>query len=96
MANYYDKGATIRVSFEIRDVNGTLFDPTTVTLTFKKPTGTKIIHVYGVSTDLLWLSTGKYQIDFIGDTSGQWHIKVSTTGPVHSEESLLYISRSQF
>jgi hypothetical protein len=65
----YAVGAAVRLTAEFRDVNGALFNPTTVTATVTKPDGTTT-----VSGTLTPDSVGEFHYDYITTVAGihQW------------------------
>ena len=85
--NSYDKGSLVRLrSWDpdvsgsgFQDADGTLTDPTTVTLTVKDPGGTSTSYTYAAG-QLTRVSAGRFYRDVTMDTEGTWLYKFVGTG----------------
>ena len=77
----YVAGSEAILSTAFRDVNGTLADPTTVSLTVKDPSGS--VHTYGVGTGIVKdAGLGAYHYLLLLDEEGEWFYAWSGTGAV--------------
>jgi hypothetical protein len=88
---------TTRAAF--KDITGAATDPTTVTLTVRKPSGVSVVYGYptGVGGNLTKeaAQTGRYYYDVSLDTPGLWHWELKGTGVVQTSESgAFYVRRS--
>lgn len=91
-----DDGTT---SAAFTDISGAATDPTSVTLTVRKPDGTLLSYGYPTGTDgnLTKETTGRFYYDVAIDQNGLWHWRLSGEGAVvTSEEGVLYGRRSAF
>lgn len=68
---------TISTTFK---VGATLTDPSTITLTVRKPDGTSTVYVYNTDVELVKDSTGTYHLDVTTPTSGVWSWHWKSTG----------------
>lgn len=98
MPNEYIPGQGVLVRAEFYDRNGAVVDPTTVTLTYKKPDTSAVVSIVGVAGGLTKISTGIYE--YVIDTSagpvGDWHYKFAGTGAaVGANEGVFFVRRSQ-
>ena len=93
MANAYEMGDTIRLSFEFR-VNGVLTDPAEVTVKVKKPDGTVVPYTGGqVTRD----GVGLYHVDVVGNQHGVWDYRGEGTGAAAGAgESSFVVKHSVF
>lgn len=64
--------------------NGALVDPSTITLTITRPSGSQLVYSYGVDPEIVRKSQGEYYIDQFVDEVGIWNIRWSTVNPVIS------------
>lgn len=65
----FDEGQSVTTEVEFRTADGTLFDPTTVTLNYRSPTG-----ITGSSTPAL-VTTGKYRAVVSANVPGVWRYR---------------------
>lgn len=68
-------GGTIEREVTFRDTNGTLADPSTVTATAKDPSGNST-----PADTIINVSTGVYDVLWIGDEAGLWFYRIVGTG----------------
>jgi hypothetical protein len=95
MANVYAKDSLVRVSSEFT-VSGTDSDPTTVKCFYKDPNNVVTTLTYGVDNALVKDSTGKYHVDIMAATVGNWWYRFEATGVVvAANEAEFVISLSQ-
>lgn len=95
MANYYEKGETVRITgtFTVSDV---ATDPTTVTLKVQNPAGTETTYTYAAG-EITKSATGVYYKDISLTTSGYWYYSWIGTGTVVSaDEDYLFVKPSEF
>lgn len=82
----WDIGDQVTISVSVYNAAGTLADPTTVTLTVRKPDGT-------LTTPLVTKnSTGVYHADVFPDINGTWYYRwVGGGSMVVAEEGLFAV-----
>ena len=80
--NEYALGALVQVAAVFRNpASGALMDPAAVFFKFKDPTsGVVTIYTYGVDSQLVKDSTGKYHVDVNASSVGRWYYKFYSTG----------------
>jgi hypothetical protein len=83
------KGTKVRAKATVKDVDGVLATPTTVTIKVMKPDATTTSYTGGQLTNP---STGVYYVDFDADADGDWWAQVATTGtPTVVDEAPLLV-----
>lgn len=87
MPNQYEIDNQVTVSALFK-VSGTPTDPTAVTLTVKKPDGTKT--TYNYPADITKTGTGAYKKDITIDQVGNWNYKWKGTGTVVAASELYF------
>lgn len=93
----YDLGDAVRCTALFRNLAGVLFDPTTVSVSVRKPDGTITTKVYGTDAEVIKTSVGNYYIDVNGNASGNWFYRWFSTGTGQAAaERPFIIRRSQF
>ena len=80
MANLYELGKVVRCSISFTQA-GAGVDPTTVTFTFKDPSGNRIAYVNGVDAQCVKDSTGNYHVDLTTDEAGRWEYRFEGDTP---------------
>jgi hypothetical protein len=92
----YDIGDLIRLAGTFTDLNGNASDPTTITLSIKKPNGDVVNLVYGVDVSVVKQSTGIYYMDFAPAMEGLHYYRFAGTGAVTAaEEMSFYVNKRQ-
>lgn len=87
----YDVGDSVKVSGTFK-VAGVDTDPTTVTVSYKKPDGTVVSKVYLTDAEVVKDATGQYHMDIPVDASGRWHYRfVGTDAAKAAEEGDFYV-----
>ncbi len=87
--NSYIIGESVRLKAEFTDANGTLADPTTVTVSIKAP-GATAVSYSGVKD-----SVGKYHYDYDPTVAGQHEYKWLGTGTVKTAgQGSFYVERN--
>ena len=82
----YVVGQRPRFSAQFR-LGSTLTDPTTLKFIYKKPTASSpTVLVYGVDTELVRESSGKYYVDLLLDEAGLWKWRYESSGIVDSAQ----------
>lgn len=71
-----------RKTVKIRNLAGTLTDPTGLTFRYAVNGGSATTLTYGTDVALVKDSTGIYHVDFANDVVGQWRLYVRATGAV--------------
>lgn len=90
----YDVGDSVRTTALFK-VNGTLTDPSGITLRVKSPSGsiTTLTYPTGISKN----STGSYSADIELTASGDWWYRWESTGTVRSaRERRLSVRKTEF
>lgn len=82
MANSYDKGDLVRISSAFKNSAQAYVDPSVVTFTINQPDGTIYTKQYGIGTDIVKDSVGKYHIDYYVSQSGIYSYRFSGAGTV--------------
>jgi hypothetical protein len=75
------------------DVDGTLTDPTTVTVTAIRPSG-RTTYTYGVDAALTKLSTGRYKVAVPITESGPWTLVFKGTGAAAEVDTVSFTARA--
>ena len=89
-----NEDGTTRAAFT--DINGTIADPTTVSLEVRRPDTTEAVYGYpsGADGPMTREGTGRFYRDIDLDQAGLWHWTLSGTGTVETAESgALYVRR---
>lgn len=76
---YYDVGE-IAVIEDTIDVDGVLTDPSTLTISYRKPNGTEVTKTYGTDPEVVRQSVGVYHLNVTCDSAGEWAGRVSASG----------------
>jgi hypothetical protein len=89
----YDIGDRIRLGATFQDLNGTLADPTTVSLMVKKPNMPAVTYNYALSPAIVTKdSVGRYHVDLDLHLSGTWKYKWIGTGTIiAAEEGRIFV-----
>jgi len=91
--NKYDLGDSIRLR-SVFTIDGSIADPTDVTLEVKRPPGT--VDNYA-TIDLVKQSTGIYYKDITLDDTGIWYYRFYGTGTViAADEDSFIVQRTEF
>jgi hypothetical protein len=77
-------GKTVRISGAFVDVNGAAVDPSTVTLAYKAPGGSRTTKTYAAG-DVVKDSTGNYHYDLPLTVAGRWKYRWESTGPTTTQ-----------
>lgn len=75
-------GNTRRVIATFKDLNGDVFDGTTVTVTVQNGLGVKTVYTYGVDAIIVRDSLGVYHIDLVLNVAGTWGYYWQSSGNV--------------
>lgn len=93
----HDHGDLVRISAEFRNEAGALTDPTTVTFSFKMPSGTETTYTYGTDAQVGRTSAGLFYADLQADESGVWVWRFKGTGAVaQADEGQFYVQPTDF
>ena len=76
----FQKDNLVRVSFTLKDINGTLIDPGGLSFTFKDKAGVGATYVFGTDAQLVKDSMGNYHVDVDANKSGRWRYRWVATG----------------
>ena len=89
----YDIGdlVTLTGTFTDAPTNGTVHDPTTVSVTIREPDGTATTYVYGTDAEVTKASTGVYNCDWSIDQSGQHFYRWFATGTGQASEESSFL-----
>ena len=89
-------GNGITSTKEFRDANGTLTNPTAVTMTVREPDGTTTTYTYGSDDEVTRDSTGVYSFSIVFDQEGRHGLRWLGTGTVPAaDEDFVNILPSQ-
>jgi hypothetical protein len=89
----YDIGTAVTLTATFRNDDGALADPTAVTITVKKPSGTTDVYTGGALTHP---STGVYEVVVTPTESGNWRWKAVGTGAVTvAEQDVFQVARDR-
>ena len=90
-------GTAVNVAGTFKNRTKALFDPTTVVIKIKKPSGTETSYTYGTDIAVVKTATGSYNMWFLPDAVGQWAARIVGTGPhAVALEKTFYITKSEF
>lgn len=93
----FDVGDAVRCSAGFKNLAGTAIDPTTVSVSVKKPDGTVETKVYGTDVEVVKSSIGNYYIDVDVTAHGVWYYRFFSTGSGKAAaERQFVVRRSQF
>jgi hypothetical protein len=89
----YDIGDRVRLAATFQDLNSNLADPTTITLTIKKPNQPAVVYAYALSPALLIRdSVGRYHVDLDLHIAGTWKYKWNGGGAIiAAEEGRIFV-----
>lgn len=79
-ANSYLIGNSTVITVSIYH-DGVLVDPVNLIFTYELPDSTKITYTYGVTSDIVKLSTGIYSVTVNLNQAGAWKYRWATTSP---------------
>lgn len=93
----HDHGDLVRVSAEFRNTAGVLTDPTTISFSFKTPSGVETTYVYGTNAQVGRTSAGLFFVDLQANESGVWVWRFKGTGAVEqSDEGQFFVQPTDF
>jgi hypothetical protein len=75
----YQKGELVRIEGLFTDIEGTLADPTTVTLKVTPPSGVTVAYTYA-GAQVIRDSVGAFHYDLNAPDAGQWFYRWEATG----------------
>jgi hypothetical protein len=88
----HNKGDLVRVTGVFKDINGTLVDPTTVTLKVMDPSGNIDTYTYAASpNEIIRLSIGTFYRDVNADESGEWRLEWQSTGDAQGSQLTQFV-----
>lgn len=92
----FDIGDRVRLAATFQDLNGNLTDPTTITLTVRKPNSPSVTYAYALSPAIVTKdAVGKYHVDLDLHLSGAWKYKWAGAGAViAAEEGRIFVRSS--
>ncbi len=93
MTTYY-VGDNIKLTATFKDPDGTLTDPTTVTLETKDPSGNKTTYTYSLG-EITRSSVGVFTKTFAIDEAGLWLYEWQGTGTLAKVENAWFEARAQ-
>jgi hypothetical protein len=92
----YDIGDAVRCTITFATTDSTPTDPTTVTFTYRDPSGNETTWVFGVDAQVIKDDTGDYHADVTLDEDGLWHYRFEGTGAlIAAAEHGFYVRRSE-
>ena len=96
MSAAYDLGQDVEVVGDFRN-NGTLYDPTTVKVSVRRPGGKIKTYVYGTDAEVVKDSTGLYYMVITGSLVGVWFYRwfTDTAGQKSADEQRFTILESK-
>lgn len=86
----YEAGTTVKLTAYLRDINGDLVDPDTVTMYVASPSGTVTAFVYGTDSEIAKGTTGTYHLTYpinISAERGEYQYGIYGTGTYDITES---------
>jgi hypothetical protein len=93
----YDKGDRVRLTALIKNLSGTLIDPTTITLSVFPPDRTEVNYTYGVGLTIVKDAVGTYHADIDLPQSGTWSFVWAGTGAVvAAEQHNIFVRKRSF
>lgn len=92
----FDKGDLVRVSAAFKDEAGAAVDPTTVSFTFRTPSGTETTFLHGTDTELVKDSVGNYHVDIDANAGGSWHWRFVSTGTGQAASEGYFFASTNF
>lgn len=82
--NIYHVGQLVQLPLTFKDINGTLTDPTAITLSVKDPLGNETVYTLTSTTPLIRDSVGAYHVNITVATAGVWSMHCASTGAVQT------------
>lgn len=86
----YDIGDIVRISASFKNSASSLIDPTSASMLYKDPSGSKTSLVYAVDAALVKDNTGLYHVDLTIDESGRWYTRWSSSGTGQATEESFF------
>lgn len=80
----------------VKDVNGALVDPTTLTFQVGFKDGSATEYVYGNDSEVVRDGEGLYHLIFTFTAAGTWAWRVQTTNPALAESRTVVVKKSPF
>lgn len=94
MTNTYEIGNLIKVTGTFTDSDGTVQDPTALTVYYKDPSDNITELVYLTDSDVIQASTGVYTVNISVDEEGKWYYRFKGTGSAQAAgESFFRVSK---
>lgn len=92
----YSIGDAPVVTITCKDVNGTIADPTALTVTVRRETDVAVVYTYGTSPELTKSTVGVYKLAVpVFTTSGWRYVKATATGTnAASEQTAMFVQTS--
>lgn len=82
-----------RINMTFTTLDGTLADPTEVTVRVKDPDGIVTVYTYG-DDEVQRVSTGVYYLDVPATKADEWTYRVEATGLVKNMDGIFTVRRS--
>lgn len=76
----------------IKDLNGNIVDPVTLTLEVRKPGGTVTVYTFGVGNTIVKDSVGNYHANLPCDTIATWEYTWTSTQPDYADGGTFYVN----
>ncbi len=91
----YTPGQVARLTLAVADLAGAASDPGAVQLKIKAPDATLVVYTYGVDSELVRDSLGKFHADIPLPAAGQWAYRWELTTPnAGAAEGTLHVRNS--
>ena len=95
-ANSYEVGDTTRLAGAWTNPKSTPnandpFDPTTIKISYRTPSGTLMTKEFGVGTEIVKDSVGNYYMDVALTESGRWYYRTYSLTEQASDENYLEV-----
>lgn len=86
MANTYDIGDMVRMTFKFSTAAGVPIDPSTMTVRLRVNAAAAVIYTYSVDVAVVKDSVGEYHLDYITLASGSHRYEGNGTGAATASE----------
>lgn len=90
----YLRGKTVLLSADVKNETGQLLDPTTLTLTIKRPDGTTASYAWPGA--IFRAGLGQFQVAFLTALAGRHYCRWVSTGPDSADEREFIVAQGEF
>ena len=80
----YEPTTRVRTETQIKSIQGVLTDPTQLIFHIQEPDGTETSYTWGINSELVKASTGKFYVDWDADQAGIYKYRWQANGAIQA------------